>query len=231
MFERFTERARRVIILAREDAGRFRHDFVGAEHILSGLIRDGEGIATAVLQRRGLRLEYVKAEVERALAGFPKTRTFGEVPFTPQAKRVLELSIGEARQLHHKHVGTEHLLIGLIKEGQSLAAQILESLGARLEEVRQETLTLLGDQGSTSATASSKTAVRAYFDEVLDHGDMGVADAILAPDVLMHAPSSDVLGLEGVKNHIAAVREAIPDITFTVEDLFGEGIAWRSGGQ
>ena len=92
MFERFTERARRVIILAREEAGRFRHDFVGTEHVLLGLIRDGEGIATAVLQRLGLRLETVKAEVERALAGFPKTLTFGEVPFTPQAKRVLELS-------------------------------------------------------------------------------------------------------------------------------------------
>jgi ATP-dependent Clp protease ATP-binding subunit ClpC len=91
VFERFTERARRVIILAREEAGRFRHDFVGTEHVLLGLIRDGEGIATAVVQRLGLRLETVKAEVERALAGFPKTLTFGEVPFTPQAKRVLEL--------------------------------------------------------------------------------------------------------------------------------------------
>ena len=98
MFERFTERARRVIILAREEAGRFRHDFVGTEHILLGLIRDGEGIATAVLQRLGLKLETVKAEVERALAGFPKTLTFGEVPFTPQAKRVLELSIEEGKE-------------------------------------------------------------------------------------------------------------------------------------
>ena len=142
MFERFTERARRVIILAREEAGRFRHDFVGTEHILLGLIRDGEGIATAVLQRLGLRLETVKAEVERALAGFPKTLTFGEVPFTPQAKRVLELSIEEARQLGHNYIGTEHLLLGLMKEGQSIAAKILESLGARLDEVRQETLSL-----------------------------------------------------------------------------------------
>ena len=132
MFERFTERARRVIILAREEAGRFRHDFVGTEHILLGLIRDGEGIATAVLQRLGLRLETVKAEVERALAGFPKTLTFGEVPFTPQAKRVLELSIEEARQLGHNYIGTEHLLLGLMKEGQSIAAKILESLGARI---------------------------------------------------------------------------------------------------
>src|SRR5438445_5770586 len=94
--------------MAREEAGRFRHDFVGTEHVLLGLIRDGEGIATAVLQRLGLRLETVKAEVERALAGFPETLTFGEVPFTPQAKRVLELSIEEARQLGHNYRSEEH---------------------------------------------------------------------------------------------------------------------------
>jgi ATP-dependent Clp protease ATP-binding subunit ClpC len=163
VFERFTERARRVIILAREEAGRFRHDFVGTEHILLGLIRDGEGIATAVLQRLGLKLETVKAEVERALAGFPKTLTFGEVPFTPQAKRVLELSIEEARQLGHNYIGTEHLLLGLMKEGQSIAAKILESLGARLDEVRQETLALLGDQYYPRPKKRSQTPVLDEF--------------------------------------------------------------------
>jgi len=163
VFERFTERARRVIILAREEAGRFRHDFVGTEHILLGLIRDGEGIATAVLQRLGLKLETVKAEVERALAGFPKTLTFGEVPFTPQAKRVLELSIEEARQLGHNYIGTEHLLLGIMKEGQSIAAKILEGLGARLDEVRQETLALLGDQYYPRPKKRSQTPVLDEF--------------------------------------------------------------------
>jgi len=169
VFERFTERARRVIILAREEAGRFRHDFVGTEHILLGLIRDGEGIATAVLQRLGLRLETVKAEVERALAGFQKTLTFGEVPFTPQAKRVLELSIEEARQLGHNYIGTEHLLIGVMKEGQSIAAKILESLGARLDEVRQETLALLGDQYYPRPKKRSQTPVLDEFARDLTH--------------------------------------------------------------
>jgi ATP-dependent Clp protease ATP-binding subunit ClpA len=136
------------MIVAQAEAGRLRHDFVGAEHILLGLIRDGEGIAIAVLQRLGLRLETVKADVERALAEFPKTLTFGEVPFTPQAKRVLELSMKEARQLGHPYIGTEHLLLGLMKEEQSSAARILESLGARLDEVRQETFALLGHQDS-----------------------------------------------------------------------------------
>jgi len=132
-------------------------------HVLLGLIRDGEGIATAVLQRLGLRLENVKAEVERALAGFPKTLTFGEVPFTPQAKRVLELSIEEARQLGHNYIGTEHLLLGLMKEGQSIAAKILESLGARLDEVRQETLALLGDQYYPRPKKRSQTPVLDEF--------------------------------------------------------------------
>ena len=152
-----------MIILAREEAGRFRHDFVGTEHILLGLIRDGEGIATAVLQRLGLKLETVKAEVERALAGFPKTLTFGEVPFTPQAKRVLELSIEEARQLGHNYIGTEHLLLGIMKEGQSIAAKILEGLGARLDEVRQETLALLGDQYYPRPKKRSQTPVLDEF--------------------------------------------------------------------
>ena len=111
MFERFTERARRIIILAREEAGRFRHDFVGPEHMLLGLIRGFEGIAAVVLQRLGLRIETVKAEVDRALAKFPKTLTFGEVPFMPQAKRVLELAIEEARELGHDYIGPEHLLL------------------------------------------------------------------------------------------------------------------------
>jgi two-component system response regulator AtoC len=142
VIERFTERARRVIVLARQAAGLFRHDFVGTEHLLLGLLREGEGIATAALQRLGVRLDTVNAEVERALAGFPKTLTIGEVPFTPQAKRILELSIKEARRLGHKYIGTEHLLLGLMKEGQSIAAKILESLGARLDEVRRETLAL-----------------------------------------------------------------------------------------
>ena len=137
MFERFTERARRVIILAREEAGRFRHDFVGTEHILLGLIRDGEGIATAVLQRLGLRLETVKAEVERALAGFPKTLTFGEVPFTPQAKRVLELSIEEARQLGHNYIGTEHLLLGLMQKQVDSQKSDYDKLRDELEKKGQ----------------------------------------------------------------------------------------------
>ncbi len=151
MFERFTERARRVIILAREEAGRFRHDFVGTEHVLLGLIRDGEGIATAVLQRLGLRLETVKAEVERALAGFPKTLTFGEVPFTPQAKRVLELSIEEARQLGHNYIGTEHLLLALVAEQDGIGGRVLRERGVDADRARTEVIRALTGYAESNA--------------------------------------------------------------------------------
>src|SRR5215468_1880819 len=150
MFEQFNERARRVIILAREEAGRFGHDSVGTEHILFGLIRDGESVATAVLQRLGLQLETVQAEVKRALAKLPKTLVYSEIPFTTQAKQVLELSKGEARQLGHHRIGTEHLLLGLISDGQSIAAKSLEALGARLDEVRRETVALLNEPGAAA---------------------------------------------------------------------------------
>ncbi|MBI3332916.1 MAG: hypothetical protein HYZ93_02360, partial [Candidatus Omnitrophica bacterium] len=158
-----TPKAKKVIELAMDEARNLGHNYIGTEHLLLGLIRDGEGIATAVLQRLGLRLETVTAEVERALAGLPKTLTFGEVPFTPQAKRVLELSIEEARQLGHNYIGTEHLLLGIMKEGQSIAAKILESLGARLDEVRQETLALLGDQYYPRPKKRSQTPVLDEF--------------------------------------------------------------------
>jgi len=165
VFELFTEQARQVIILAREEAGRFRHDFVGTEHLLLGLIRQSEDRALAVLQRLGLPLETVKAEVERALAGFPRTLTFGEVPFTPQAKRVFELSIEEVRQLGHDYIGTEHLLLGVMKEGQSISAKILESLGARLGEMRLETLALLRDPPQPQTHATGATPVFEQFTE------------------------------------------------------------------
>ena len=223
MFERFTERARRVIILAREEAGRFRHDFVGTEHILLGLIRDGEGIATAVLQRLGLKLETVKNEVERALAGLPKTLTFGEVPFTPQAKRVLELSIEEARQLGHNYIGTEHLLLGLMKEGQSIAAKILESLGARLDEVRQETLALLGDfagflrVGDRDDGVGVLQVLVVVQDHQLVAGDRGAARArrrgrgLGAGGARLPAAGQGPGGLERLPRHVRHLPRALPE--------------------
>ncbi|MBN2097155.1 MAG: ATP-dependent Clp protease ATP-binding subunit [Candidatus Omnitrophica bacterium] len=144
MFNRFTERARKVIILAKEEAKRFNHDYIGTEHILLGLIREGEGVASAVLQNLGLGLDKIRLEIEKLVQPGPTTVISGDIPFTPRAKRVIELAMEEARNLGHNYIGTEHLLLGLLHEGEGVAAQVLLSLGLDLNKLRNEVMELLG---------------------------------------------------------------------------------------
>ena len=144
MFNRFTERARKVVILAKEEAKRFNHDYIGTEHLLLGLIREGEGVASAVLQNTGLSLDKIRLEIEKLVQPGPATVVSGDIPFTPRAKRVIELSMEAARSLGHNYIGTEHLLLGLLREGEGVAAQVLLSLGLDLNKVRSEVLELLG---------------------------------------------------------------------------------------
>jgi ATP-dependent Clp protease ATP-binding subunit ClpC len=144
MFNRFTERARKVIILAKEEARRFNHDYIGTEHILLGLIREGEGVAAAVLQKMGVSLENIRLEVEKLVQPGPATQIMGDIPFTPRAKKALELAAEEARALGHNYIGTEHLLLGLIREGEGVASQVLLNLGLDLERVRNEVMEILG---------------------------------------------------------------------------------------
>ncbi|MDD4899495.1 MAG: ATP-dependent Clp protease ATP-binding subunit [Candidatus Omnitrophica bacterium] len=144
MFNRFTERARKVIILAKEEARRFNHDYIGTEHILLGLIREGEGVAAAVLQKMGVSLENIRLEIEKLVQPGPTTQIIGDIPFTPRAKKALELAAEEARALGHNYIGTEHLLLGLIREGEGVASQVLLNLGLDLERVRNEVMELLG---------------------------------------------------------------------------------------
>jgi len=162
MFNRFTERARKVIILAKEEARRFNHDYIGTEHILLGLIREGEGVAAAVLQKVGLSLENIRLEVEKLVQPGPTTQIIGDIPFTPRAKKALELAAEEARSLGHNYIGTEHLLLGLIREGEGIASQVLMNLGLDLNTVRSEVMELLGSalpggQGMGAQQAKSKT--------------------------------------------------------------------------
>jgi len=155
MHDRFTERVRKVMYLAREEAGRLQHDYIGTEHLLLGIVREGEGIAATVLGNLGLDLEQIRQAVENMVSGSGGTLTIGEIPFTPRAKRVLELGVEEARLLGHNYVGTEHLLLGLIREGEGVAARVLIDLGADKKRVREETLKLLGGHpvaGSPSTT-------------------------------------------------------------------------------
>ena len=156
MFNRFTERARRAILLAREEAKRLDHDYLGTEHILLGLIREGEGVGATVLQELGIDLAHVREEVEKAVGRGGGGLFLGQIPFTPRAKKVLELAVSEAKNLGHNYVGTEHILLGLIREEEGVAAQILTTLGADLEKVRQQAINLLG--GGPKAISPSPVA-------------------------------------------------------------------------
>ncbi|PIQ84040.1 MAG: hypothetical protein COV75_04170 [Candidatus Omnitrophica bacterium CG11_big_fil_rev_8_21_14_0_20_63_9] len=158
MFNKFTERARKVILLAKEEAKRFNHDYIGTEHILLGLIREGEGVAAAVLQKLGLSPEKIRLEVEKLVQSGPSTMVSGDIPFTPKAKKVIELAMEEARSLGHNYIGTEHLLLGLIREGEGVASQVLMNLGLDLNRVRNEVITLLGSSSPAPASGSGTGA-------------------------------------------------------------------------
>jgi ATP-dependent Clp protease ATP-binding subunit ClpA len=142
MFERFTDRARRVVVLGQEEARLLNHDYIGTEHLLLGLIHEGEGVAALALESLGIRLVAVRSQVEEVI-GQGQSAPVGHIPFTPRAKKVLELSLRESQQLGHNYIGTEHILLGLIREGQGVAAQILVKLGADLSRVRQQVIQLL----------------------------------------------------------------------------------------
>ncbi|GGO89561.1 ATP-dependent Clp protease ATP-binding protein [Wenjunlia tyrosinilytica] len=153
MFERFTDRARRVVVLAQEEARMLNHNYIGTEHILLGLIHEGEGVAAKALESLGISLEAVRQQVEEII-GQGQQAPSGHIPFTPRAKKVLELSLREALQLGHNYIGTEHILLGLIREGEGVAAQVLVKLGADLNRVRQQVIQLLsGYQGKEAATS------------------------------------------------------------------------------
>src|SRR6201996_6384400 len=143
MFERFTDRARRVIVLAQEEARMLGHNSIGTEHLLLGLIHEGEGVAAKALESLGISLETVRQQVEEIIGHGEQAPLTGHIPFTERAKKVLELSLREAIQLGHNYIGTEHILLGLIREGEGVAAQILVKLGADLNRVRRQVIQLL----------------------------------------------------------------------------------------
>ena len=164
MFERFTDRARRVVVLAQEEARLLNHNYIGTEHILLGLIHEGEGVAAKALESLGISLEAVRQQVEEIIGQGGQSPS-GHIPFTPRAKKVLELSLREALQLGHNYIGTEHILLGLIREGEGVAAQVLVKLGADLSRVRQQVIQLLSGypgsqsgEGQTSGSGEKATA-------------------------------------------------------------------------
>ncbi|MXX30765.1 MAG: ATP-dependent Clp protease ATP-binding subunit [Chloroflexi bacterium] len=153
-FDKFTERARRVLTLAQEEAQRFNHNYIGTEHLLLGLVREGDGVAAKVLSNLGVELTKVRSAVE-FIIGRGDRAVLGEIGLTPRAKKVIELAVDEARRLNHHYIGTEHLLLGLVREGEGIAAGVLESLGVNLERVRAETTRILSQSGPATAGAGA----------------------------------------------------------------------------
>ena len=184
MFNRFTERARKVILLAKEEAKRFNHDYIGTEHILLGLIREGEGVAAAVLASLGLNPDKIRLEVEKLVQPGPATIVSGDIPFTPKAKKAIELAMEEARELGHNYIGTEHILLGLIREGEGVASQVLMNLGLDLDRVRMEVMNLLGSSvpgyGSSQKTKKGKTpALDAFGRDLTKLAKEGKLDPVI----------------------------------------------------
>src|SRR5580704_17923367 len=168
MFERFTDRARRVVVLAQEEARMLNHNHIGTEHILLGLIRGGDGVAAEALESLGISLDAVRQHVGE-ITGQGQQAPSGHIPFTPRAKNVLDLSLREALQLGHNYIGTEHILLGLIREGEGVAAQVLVKLGADHNRVRQQVNQLLrGSQGKEPAAAVAPSGTAPSVSLVLD---------------------------------------------------------------
>src|SRR5262245_22900126 len=154
-FDKFTERARKVLQLAQEEAQRFNHNYIGTEHLLLGLVREGEGVAAKVLGNLGVELNKVRSAVE-FIIGRGDRMVIGDISLTPRAKKVIELSVEEARRLNHNHIGTEHLLLGLVREGEGIAAGVLESLGVNLDKVRHEVIRVLSQSSSVGPAQETK---------------------------------------------------------------------------
>ncbi len=159
MFERFTDRARKVMSLANQEAQRFNHEYIGTEHILLGLVKEGSGVGANVLKNLDVDLRKVRLEVEKLVKSGPEMVTLGKLPQTPRAKKVVEYAIEEARSLNHNYVGTEHLLLGLLREHDGVAAQVLLNLGLKLDGAREEVLNLLG-AGAETVEADDQPAAK-----------------------------------------------------------------------
>src|SRR5438093_643216 len=190
MYERFADRARKVMQLANQEAQRFNHEYIGTEHILLGLVKEGSGVAANVLKNLDIDLRKIRLEVEKIVqTGSGEMVSMGKLPHTPRAKKVIEYSIEEARNLNHNYVGTEHLLLGLLREQEGVAAQVLMNLGLKLEDVREEVLNLLGhnmdpSEGSggerTASKSKSKTpALDSFGRDLTELARQGKLDPVI----------------------------------------------------
>ena len=222
-FDKFTERARRVLTYAQEEAQRFNHNYIGTEHLLLGLIREDEGLAAKVLNNLGVKLANVRSAVEFIIGRGEKSPR-GEIGLTPRAKKVIDLSVKEARRLNHSYIGTEHLLLGLVLEGEGIAFGVLQSLDVSLDRVRTETARFLSNtppaahavKPSEAQVAEARRAVEQALAEIgtLGHSDLPaeLARAILVPILREIIGGLGILGLGYVSEELSTRRQLHKDL-------------------
>jgi hypothetical protein len=212
MLERFTDRARRVVKLAEEEARRLNHNYIGTEHILLGLIREGEGVAAKALESLGISLDAVRQQVEEII-GQGQQAPFDVIPFTPRSKKVLELSLRESQQLGHNYIGTEHILLGLIREGDGVAAQVLVKLGADLNRVRQQVIQLIAAQQQPGHLPPREgvpvTEVQARLDAI--EGRLAAIDGLLTAVEQRVGIRPDTADLDEQIDRVRGERQAAAD--------------------
>jgi ATP-dependent Clp protease ATP-binding subunit ClpA len=221
MFERFTDRARRVVVLAQEEAALLNHDYVGTEHLLLGLAHEGQGVAAKALESLGIRLEALRSQVEEAI-GRGQRAPSGHIPFTPRAKKVLELSLRESQQLGHDYIGTEHVLLGLVREGEGVAAQVLVKLGADLARTRAQVIELLsGSAGGPEEAAGTRPVPDepGEVDEQLAQVRQQKEAAIEAEDFAKAAALRDAEKQLLMRLHLDAVVQEVQRLHGEVERL------------
>ncbi|QBI19272.1 ATP-dependent Clp protease ATP-binding subunit [Egibacter rhizosphaerae] len=223
MFERFTDRARRVVVLAQEEARMLNHNYIGTEHILLGLIHEGEGVAAKALESLGISLEGVREQVEEII-GQGQTAPAGHIPFTPRAKKVLELSLREALQLGHNYIGTEHILLGLIREGEGVAAQVLQKLGADLNRVRQQVIQLLSGyaSGEQSGQQGSGQGQKAGVSGGSEEGKSSAVLDQFGRNLTQHARDGKLDPVVGRTREIERVMQVLSRRTKNNPVLIGE---------
>jgi Clp amino terminal domain, pathogenicity island component/UvrB/uvrC motif len=204
MFERFTDRARRVVVLAQDEARRLNHNYIGTEHILLGLIHEGEGVAAKALESLGISLDAVRQQVEEIIGRGQQAHP-GHIPFTPRGKKVLELSLRESLQLGHNYIGTEHILLGLIREGDGVAAQVLVKLGADLNRVRQQVIVLISGQQPDRKLPQEGAPVAGV------HARLGAVEDRLAAVEQGMGTRADTSDLDGQIDRVRGERHAAAD--------------------
>jgi hypothetical protein len=201
VFERFTDRARHVVVLAQAEARMLNHNYIGTEHILLGLIQEGDGVAATALEAMSISLNAARRRVEEII-GQGQTAPTGHIPFTPRAKKVLELSLREALQLGHNYIGTEHILLGLVREGEGVAAQVLKELGADLDRVRQAVIELLSGYTGSGAAAEAAGGTWEYAGISSEEAPSEEPVAIARPNCpRCHAALADTLAVGEIETN------------------------------